>query len=333
MKKPIVSPATEKSSKADLRRGNLVGAFKTIMKDLHATHDESDRSYNQAIDAFKKGDYQSAMAFARQSMKGHPRDPDAWWIISESQFHLGLYLEAARSCEKRAAIDPSDKNALIDVADNLRLAKKHGLALEACEKMLARYKGDADTLSLKAKILGEMGKKEASIDLLRHVLATVPKHALSWYELGWALHKMQDYAGAIDAMQRYVKLEPKDGNGHYCLAIFFHDHAAELQQKDLVRAAAKEYKIALKYNPTNVDARDGLLAMLAFLGKDGKIAGLAKLSMYKIMLMFLGSCGIVAVISSMTEPWVCVVALNVIGIFFTVIIVLRMRIKEKEKYT
>ncbi len=252
-KYPMVSGKTERNAKGKIARGNYLGAFKTIMKEIHAKHDASIDDYDKAWSAFKKGDYKTAIEYARSSMKGHPRDPDTWFIISESQYQLGLWLECSRSCEKRLAIDPSDMGAAVDIAYCLHHLEKDGMALEWCNKALARPKSKCDTaaLYLKAEILEEKGKWGDLTAVLQILTKTCPKDAALWYELAWAQHENRQHAAAIEAMRRYVKLEPKDHEGHCSLGYF-------LEVSDMVDQAADEYLRAIKLDPGDDYARGAL---------------------------------------------------------------------------
>lgn len=120
------------------------------------------------------GDYQQAIDAYRQVLARNPRDADAHVAVGEALAGLGRAGEAEASLREAVAVDPS-------------------------------YWGAHTALG---QFLFQRGRVEEAIAALRTATQLVPSSAAAWSNLGGAMQLHGDFAGAGEAYERSLRLEP-----------------------------------------------------------------------------------------------------------------------------
>ncbi|UCE85815.1 MAG: tetratricopeptide repeat protein [Deltaproteobacteria bacterium] len=80
---------------------------------------------------------------------------------------------------------------------------------------------------------------DAAAERYRRALEADPELGIAWNALAMALDRTGDVDGAIEAIERYIELDPDDPLGHTSLSIFF-------QKKGMIREAEDEKALATR---------------------------------------------------------------------------------------
>ncbi len=151
-----------------------------------------------------------ALTAARRRADEEGTDPAAWTERGRQAYASDLLEEARRSFERALELDPDDLGAHVGVAElELRVGSR-----EAAEAALARAAAvdpdDPDVLRVRGGLLTDRRDYEAARTMLERSIelfgAEAP--ASAWYELGRVRQLTGDAAGALDASERALALEP-----------------------------------------------------------------------------------------------------------------------------
>jgi len=94
------------------------------------------------------------------------------------------------------------------------------------------------TIVTQAKQASDANQLDKAIPLYREALAQRPTWAEGWWLLGTAHYDLQQYAPCAQALNRFVKLDPKNGTGHLMLGLCqFQLHKDELALKHIQAAS------------------------------------------------------------------------------------------------
>ena len=188
-----------------------------------------------------------------------------------------------------------DNPAMADARRDLVAAAHRIQCLPAAAEVLAevvrRRPHDAEALLDHATILAEIGEVQRGVDLVRQVVADRPEMAEAYLRLALMLADQDDWAGAVQAGERGVALDPRSSRKRYVLARMAaqasrHDLALRQMEearrlapfdRDIVKAwaaevvhagqAAEAIAAARSAPPDDVAARYGLAFLFAATGQ------------------------------------------------------------------
>jgi arylsulfatase A-like enzyme/Flp pilus assembly protein TadD len=202
-----------------------------------------DRLLHQTVDAYSRGRYEEAAAFARQAIAARPDLGEAYEHLAlslrqlerheeaiaalRSALHrgadgeplrrqLGLALsEAGRAAEAVAVLEPfaslpgSDAATLNALGIALSDAGRHGDAAGLLQRVAARFPHDPKAFENLGIVALRMDQPEQSRTQLRRALALNPNLPIAWNTLGVALYRLEGPAAALDAWERSVAIDPR----------------------------------------------------------------------------------------------------------------------------
>ncbi len=211
-----------------------------------------------ALDLFKVGKYDDAIAKYQEILKSTPDDP-------ATHYSLGATYQAKKDlddaiAEYRQAISLDPKNA------------DYRKALQAAIQV------KADPIIAQAEQKHKAGDYATAIDLYQQAIALLPKNAALWYNLAGAYYAREDYARARDAYQKAIDIDPKGQvNDLYLIA-------AIDETFDQGRQALDTYKNYLSQAPNGQyaqQARERIKALTANINDTVKIKSAAEIAQIK----------------------------------------------------
>jgi Flp pilus assembly protein TadD len=131
--------------------------------------------------------------------------------------------------------------------------------MEAQRMATGRPEGVEQMLE-QARALGEQGRADEAIALLRLALSREPGHAECWYQLGNALLKQGSPAEAAEAYRSAVRLVPRSADAHNNLGI-------ALKAQGLADEAVACFRLALELEPGHARTQFNLGATLMSQGR------------------------------------------------------------------
>jgi tetratricopeptide (TPR) repeat protein len=168
--------------------------------------------------------YDAALAEARQLAAADPKNPEAWKIAGYAQFYLKRYAEAAtdleRALELRSATGEKDTKTEDALAQAYFFAENYEQALPLLVGVTTRSGAPPDAAMLYYRAVAEMNlKKTADAErTFADVLKADPKNKLALLYLGQLAFNRQDYATAVNMLNRSTLADPTFAQGWELLA-------------------------------------------------------------------------------------------------------------------
>jgi TonB family protein len=139
----------------------------------------------KGIELYKKGSFKESVAVLGKFVKSTPNDAEARTFLALSQMKIGKLKEAAKMLDKSLELNPNQANA--------RKAYAYVLLLR--------------------------GKTKESIDQIANLKAMQPQlDAESFYILGWAYLRFENYDEALENAEQAARLNPKMPEAYYLKA-------------------------------------------------------------------------------------------------------------------
>jgi tetratricopeptide (TPR) repeat protein len=100
------------------------------------------------------------------------------------------------------------------------LLGRRGAALEALDRLLARWPDDAHALASRAHVRAELGRHDDALADLRVLVAAHPdRGAADWFNLAFLLESAAEYGEALGAFRRCLALDPGLDRAWYGLGL------------------------------------------------------------------------------------------------------------------
>ncbi|HEX8352901.1 MAG TPA: tetratricopeptide repeat protein [Pyrinomonadaceae bacterium] len=173
----------------------------------------------RAFSLLEQKQYDAALAEARQLAAADPKNSEAWKIAGYAQFYLKRYAEAAadleRALELRNAAGDKDTKTEDALTNAYFFAEKYEQALPLLVAATTRAgaKPDANTLYYRAVAEMNMKKTADAERTFGEVLKGDPKNKFALLYLGQLAFGRQDYATAVNMLNRATLADPTFAQG------------------------------------------------------------------------------------------------------------------------
>jgi tetratricopeptide (TPR) repeat protein len=173
----------------------------------------------RALALLEQKQYDAALAEARQLTAADSNNSEAWKIAGYAQFYLKRYDQAAidleRALELRGASGQKDTKTEDALAQAYFFAEKYEQALPLLVAATTRAGAKPDANTLYYRAISEMNLKRAA-DAERsfgEVLKVEPKNKFALLYLGQLAFGRQDYATAVNMLNRATLADPTFAQG------------------------------------------------------------------------------------------------------------------------
>ncbi len=179
---------------------------------------------------------------------GAPKQKTDWRPVVRKQdrerwndWGIGLLLQgdlkgAEYAFQRVTQADPSYSDGWLNVARALIQEGETGAARPYVAKALALSPGLARALFFQAMIQKADGNYDAAIASLRKAATQYPRDRVVLNQIGRLLFLKRDYAGALQALQAVLQVDPEDLQAHYTLMLCYgglKDSAAAAREQTL----------------------------------------------------------------------------------------------------
>lgn len=177
-----------------------------------------------AFSLLEQKQYDAALTEAKQLAAADPKNPEAWKIAGYAQFYLKRYAEAAadmeRALELRSATGEKDTKTEDALAQAYFFAENYEQALPLLVGATTRSGVRPDAAMLYYRAVAEMNlKKTADAErTFADVLKADPKNKLALLYVGQLAFNRQDYATAVNMLNRATLADPTFAQGWELLA-------------------------------------------------------------------------------------------------------------------
>ena len=182
------------------------GVVTVAMRPARATAGDARHELALSLSLLEAGNYSAAHNHAQSAIKAD----DSWGLAHAVLARImlamgdGIGAEGELARAKSAGFDVANAHQLY--AHAYLLEGNPQRAIDEAKKSLPRYGGYANRVV--ARALAAEGDMPGAQQTLAAVLAANPDNSLGWSDLGRIRYSSGDYAGAIDATERALKIDP-----------------------------------------------------------------------------------------------------------------------------
>ncbi|ESQ90684.1 tetratricopeptide repeat protein [Asticcacaulis benevestitus] len=170
-----------------------------------------------ALELFRKGDWQGGGECALKALHVDEKSPEAWHILAVSRDKCNDFASAITCYETALKLQPENPAIANDLG---RLAYKMGMN-ELAEKFfrffLAKSPGHIEAVNNLASAMRELNKLDEAIELLRGAIGDTPNDAQLWNALGTIVNAQGDMANAIIFYEEALRHNPTHVHARYNL--------------------------------------------------------------------------------------------------------------------
>jgi tetratricopeptide (TPR) repeat protein len=165
-----------------------------------------------AVDALRAGNHDDAIAKFNEVIAKVPACADCYYNIGEAHRQKQRFTEAEAAFKKAVELKPDSAEAYTGLANIYNAQKKFDLAAEASANA-AKYTtvssgGGAEAAFNQGVVLFNAQKFVDAKPQFEAATKADPNMALAHYQLGMTNLNLGDFAGAVSALEAYLKVDP-----------------------------------------------------------------------------------------------------------------------------
>lgn len=164
-----------------------------------------------ALELYRKGDYQKAIEICRQELEEMPNRMDAYAVLGWSLLQLQRYQEAYDSAQRALRISRYDPRMIEIVGESLFYLGKRQEALKFLEEYaaIAPTGGRIENVYFyMGEIFIQQGRYNNADIAISTALYHSPNVAHWWARLGYAREKAGDFQWSLEAYKKALALNP-----------------------------------------------------------------------------------------------------------------------------
>jgi len=171
--------------------------------------------YNLAVTYVRMKRGADAVTILKRLLAGDPKNTTLMAALGWAYHALGKDAEALGQYDALLALSPADQNALYNSGIILWKMKKKTEALERFHKVLAITPDDTDALFAAGSILLSNDEAKDASDMLSRYVEKKPDDIEAWYLIAAAAERLQKYSRALEAYDKIIAIDAKQGNAWY----------------------------------------------------------------------------------------------------------------------
>ena len=205
----------------------------------------SEAYYYIALSYLKKKEYYKAIANAKKSINLFPHKVDSYIILAEAYAEQNNFDECENCYITAEKLNPRHPILYISWGASLQKFEKFEKSLKILEKAPQEVQSSSSVLFFKALALGELGKVQDSIEILKELVKKEPEDYHMIESLGENYQKNHNFKKAISCYNAVLK-HTRGHNYLYCKL------AECLDKINDFNNAIKNYEKFLEYFPSHV---------------------------------------------------------------------------------
>jgi len=240
--------------------GDMVAAEQMCNQLQFVIPEDPDRALILAMIAKNRGEYKSAIKWAKTAVQLTPNYPEAQNFLGEIQKIVGQVDDALESFANAVQLNPKFADAHYQMALIYENSGDHEKSLKAFEKAIKSNSGFADAWMEMGNTLTRMGRADDAIDALRQAILCNPENPYAYYNMGCALESA-GYAGRPrEVFEEAVRLDATFTVAHYALA-------GSWKRLNNYREAIKSYRKVVELDPDFTAGHASLAGALREMGQ------------------------------------------------------------------
>lgn len=233
----------------------------------------------------ERGNFKEAQSLIRGRLAQEPNDPDLHLMLAEALLHLDRPKEAEASARSAIGLDPESGYSHEVLAQILVRSSNPKGAEEAVREAMSLDGDSASLRAILARIASDRGKYQECLEQAQLGLGIDPDNDVCQFYRGIALSRLGHHEQADQVALGLLGDDPEDSTNHSVRGWI-------LLEKNAIEPAKMHFQEALRLDPDNEDARNGLARCLQqgnpFLGWFLRaIIAVDKISFTKLIIAFL----------------------------------------------
>ena len=221
-------------------------ALKVLDIQIHKHPKDDNLYYNRAKVYFELGRVNDAIADLTRAVSLNDKKPEYHMLLGDAYLANGHIEQSYSSLQRALELAPDNQEAMLKLGEIAYYSHNYDRAMECLSNVTAKDPQNRTALFMKGFIYKETGDTANAITLIRKVCDLYPDYEPAFEELGILYATHQDPL-ALEYLNTAIRLEPKNTNALYALAMYFQD----LNQMD---KAEEAYKQILDINANHKDA-------------------------------------------------------------------------------
>jgi tetratricopeptide (TPR) repeat protein len=244
--------------------GHRAEAIQLVRQIVSGSPNQADAHLLLGSLLMEEGDKQGSLDELNTAVRLRPRSADAQNTLGEACVRFNQPATARGAFERAVALKPDFGIAHLNLGTVLLAAEEADAAAKHLNRAIALLGTSdeaADALYARARIHTQRNETEPAAKLLERAVKVRRNFAEAWSELGMARKLLLDDAGCLDALNRAVSLNPRDGVAQYRLG-------AEYLAQDKPGEALPHLQIARQLNPADQSTLNALQSALRKTGDE-----------------------------------------------------------------
>jgi len=181
-------------------------------QDTDASLQQSINAYNKGIDAFNKGDNDTAVTDFTQAIELDPALARAYLSRGRVYGTQGAYDKAIADFDRALQFDGKNEEAYYSRGRVFAAEGDDPTAIADFSEALQLNPDDASAWLYRGSALADQGNNDAALSDLNHAIKLDPKIGHAWYVRAGINKARGDYAGALADYKQLLQLEPKNSD-------------------------------------------------------------------------------------------------------------------------
>jgi predicted O-linked N-acetylglucosamine transferase (SPINDLY family) len=153
----------------------------------------------------------AAINALKEAARRAPSQPEIWSNLAAAELLLGRHADADASARRAIAVDARYASGWYNLALVLEPQGRVLEALDAASRASALAPDAMAHAGLKAQLQADLGQLDAARTTLEAALARAPTAAALHSQLARVAEELDDFTGAMRALEHVVRLDPKNG--------------------------------------------------------------------------------------------------------------------------
>jgi tetratricopeptide (TPR) repeat protein len=241
------------------RTHRISASVEALAKSLQLDINNAEAHKILGLDLTMAGKYDEAQTEMEQAARLKPNSAEIHYFLGRIHYTRDAFPLAKQEFEEAIRLDPSYMKAYDNLGLTMEGMGDDQAALANYEKaiqLMERQGGKSEWPCLNlCAMYNRLNKPELALDYCRRALAINPKSAQAWFEAARAHMAQQNWAGAAQALQSAIEINPRFPKFHYVLSTVYRKMGKAAESEREMAAYRKLFEQAKSQQPLDSAGR------------------------------------------------------------------------------
>ena len=219
---PVLYALTGCGGNTDTTHMTNEEALKVLDIQIHKHPKDDKLLFDRAKIYFEEGRINDAIADLTRAVSINDKKPEYHMLLGDAYLSNGRIEQSYASLQRALELNPDNQEAILKLGEISYYSHNYDRAMECLSQVTAKDPQNRTALFMKGFIYKETGDTANAITLLRKVCDLYPDYAPAFEELG-VLYSIHHDPLAIEYLNTAIRLEPRNTNAIYALALHYQD--------------------------------------------------------------------------------------------------------------